>query len=326
MKKMNVSVFNCPGFSGREMDYLKTSFDNVGELELKDLNEYSLRDTDILVVGGVERVITPKMIDKSRIRYIGIHAAGYNNLPANAFDNTIVTNTPNYCFQSVAELGVAYLERIGLFETKDSVFVRARHLIENQKLLNEGNAQFGGIEGIEIGDSYNLTKNYVKGKVVGIVGLGKIGSHIASQLDKLGAKVLYKSRSKKDCPYEESTKEDIFSNADIVYFTCPLSEETRNLVAANDIISLRQGSVLINLAREEIISKEGYQLLYDRTKDGDLFFCDDVTFRPSNGLRVISTPHIGFNTKEAKRRKQDEFISNLSGYMAGKRGKEINQV
>ena len=155
--------------------------------------------------------------------------------------------------------------------------------------------------------------NEINNKKVGIIGLGRIGKKVSKILSSFGAKVYFNDikniKNKKTLNF-------ILKNCDIISIHIPLNKNNKNFISKNKISKLKNGSVIINTSRGEIID-ESY--LIQKLKSGKLFYATDVVSN-ENGVKknkllkletkidnLLISPHIGGLTKESIK-KTDEFI------------------
>lgn len=151
-------------------------------------------------------------------------------------------------------------------------------------------------------------------KVLGIVGMGRIGSNVASRCKAFGMKIMVFDPYIKESRAETvgvtlcDTLEEVLKEADIVTFHTPLTPETHGMMGKEQFALMKDGSVLVNCARGGLVNEEA---LYDAVKSGKLFCAatDVYSAEPpaasGNKLltleNIILTPHIGANTHEGQK-------------------------
>ena len=150
------------------------------------------------------------------------------------------------------------------------------------------------------------------GRVLGVVGLGRIGQAVAARGRAFGMKVVAYD------PYldpavaarqeiELTTLDEVVERADVLTLHVPLTESTRDLLSADRIATMKSGAVLVNCARGGVVDDEALLAALD---DGrlagaalDVFAEEPPTdFRLAQHPKVVATPHIGAQTKEAQER------------------------
>lgn len=176
-------------------------------------------------------------------------------------------------------------------------------------------------------DKTGLVGCEVKGKTVGIIGLGKIGKRTAEIFNCLGAKVLASSRSKhSDTPsyITEVEKEELLRESDIVVLHCPLTPETRGMIGKKELEMMKKSAILVNVARGPVVVEED---LVEALKEGEIAgaLVDVFTAEPPLALstpilsapNTLLTPHVAFATKESMSLRAKIVFENLRAWMDG---------
>ena len=238
------------------------------------------------------------------ISYLGTGAANMIDLPEAAARGITVCNTPGYGDNAVAEHALALL------------FAVARDIPRlDRTLRTEGWDQLA--PGFEL-----------RGKTLGLIGLGGIGSRVAELAGALGMEVLAWTRN----PSPERARrsgvtfaplEAVLGQSDVISLHLLLTPETENLLGAAELDRMKPGAVFINTARAELVDEAA---LIERLRDRriaaagiDVYLQEPLPRdHPLLGLdNVVATPHIGFNTPEATMAMVDFGIDNLVRYFAG---------
>ena len=238
------------------------------------------------------------------ISYLGTGAANMIDLPEAAARGITVCNTPGYGNNAVAEHTLALL------------FAVARDIPRlDRTLRTEGWNQLA--PGFEL-----------RGKKLGLIGLGGIGSRVSELAGSLGMEVLAWTRN----PSPERARrsgvtfaplETVLGECDVISLHLLLTPETQNLLGAAELDRMKQGAVFINTARAELVDEAA---LIARLRAGRIAAAGiDVYLReplprdhPLLALdNVVTTPHVGFNTPEATVALVDMGIDNLIQYFAG---------
>jgi phosphoglycerate dehydrogenase-like enzyme len=215
-----------------------------------------------------------------------------------------VCNVPGYGTDAVAEHAVAL------------IFAAARNVARGDRELRRG--EWCPRSGIEL-----------RGKTLGVVGLGRIGARTAEIGAALGMRVLSWSRNPeseraRSAPGESVALEALFANADFVSLHIPHTAETEGMVDAELLGSMRPGAVLVNTARAELVDQEA---LLEALDDGPLGAAAIDVFEqeppgPAEPLlareNVVATPHVGFYTPEAIERLFSVAIENLLAFEDGR--------
>jgi len=231
------------------------------------------------------------------VRAVGRAGAGVNNIPVDKLSEigVPVFNAPGANANAVKELVVA-----GMLLACRNICLGwdfARGLEGDDgaihKQVEAGKKQFAGFE--------------LKGRTLGVIGLGAIGVKVANVALKLGMQVIgydpqitVQSAWKLSSEVQQAASlDDLFSRVDFVSFHVPLVDATRNILSAERVALMKKGAVILNFARDGIVDERA---VLDALDAGKLYgyVCDF----PSNGLknhqRVIALPHLGASTQEAE--------------------------
>ncbi|MFQ5488559.1 MAG: phosphoglycerate dehydrogenase [Gammaproteobacteria bacterium] len=231
------------------------------------------------------------------LQAVGRAGAGVNNIPVADLSKrgVPVFNAPGANANAVKELVIAgmLLACRNICQAWDF----ARHLEGDDpaihKQAEQGKKQFVGFE--------------LKGRTLGVIGLGAIGIKVANTALKLGMNVMgfdpditVQSAWKLSSEVTQaSSVEDILAHADFITFHVPLVDSTRHMINLERIKYLKPGAVLLNFARHGIVDDEA---VVQAIEDDRLYayVCDFTNNLLKNHQRVITLPHLGASTKEAE--------------------------
>lgn len=178
-----------------------------------------------------------------------------------------------------------------------------------------------------------LTGKDVAGATVGIVGLGRIGEAVGQRFKGFGCKLQYTGRSGPKPEAEAALggatwvpMEQLLATSDIVVLICALTPETRNLIGARELAMMKQGAVLINAARGEVVDQEA--LIAALKARPDLSAGLDVTVpeplpTDSELLKLpncLVLPHIGSASTSCRESMASLSVENL---LAGLEGRDM---
>lgn len=199
----------------------------------------------------------------------------------------IVTHTPKYSTDSVAEYAVFLLMCLA---KKLPIQIKTNYKMEyNHEMLNAE----------------------IKGKTVGIIGLGTIGTRVAELCDNLGMKVIYWSKNQKENNYKRVELDEIFQNADYIIPTFATNNETRKIIS-DERIRLMNGNSLINIIINPV-EIYNHQLVLERAEKNEISYAfeiyDDKTLNEYKG-NVMATAPYSFYTKESIDRLVELWCSN----------------
>ena len=228
--------------------------------------------------------------------------AGVNHIPLDMATEkgVVVFNTPGGNANAVKELVICGL------------LLSSRGIIQGHKFTQN-------IEETNSNDVTNLVESNkktfkgseLKGKTIGIIGLGSIGSLLAQSVESMGMKIIgYDPNISIDSAWQlpkEVEKADdlkyLLSNSDYISIHVPLVNETKNLIAKNNLQHIKKGAKLINLSRGAIVNNEDV-LEALTNKNISCFVTDFPTpemIKRSNEYEdVILMPHLGASTQEAE--------------------------
>lgn len=228
---------------------------------------------------------------------IGRAGAGTNNIPIDAMSarGVPVFNTPGANANAVKELAIAGLLIAARNICDAREYVKGL-LLEGDELnaaVEAGKKQFVGFE--------------LPGKTLGVVGLGAIGVEVANAALALGMKVIgfdpkitVRSAWQLSAGVEHADSiEELFKKADAVSVHVPLVPETKNLVNAERLALMHDGSVLVNFSRGAIVDNDGALKALDSGKLG-AYVCDFPTPELIAHPKVVALPHLGASTTEAE--------------------------
>jgi D-3-phosphoglycerate dehydrogenase len=266
-----------------------------------------IKDVHILGIRSKTQ-ITPKILDAAKkLQAIGCFCIGVNqvDLEYATKNGVVVFNAPYSNTRSVAELV------IGL-----SVML-IRRIPDKNKAAHEG------IWKKDAKGSYEL-----RGKTLGIIGYGNIGSQVSVLAEGMGMKVLfYDTETKLPLGNAEDAKslKELVGKSDIITLHVPETPQTKNLVTKSLLKNFKKGSILINYARGEVVDLEALRDAIVEERLGGAAI-DVYPWEPEkNGDRfqtplqdlpnVILTPHIGGSTEEAQQNIGEDVSNKLYSYL-----------
>lgn len=266
------------------------------------------------------------VLSERGVRLIALRCAGFNNvdLDAAAGAGIRVARVPAYSPHAVAEHAVALIMSLN------------RKTYRAHARVREGNFALDGLLGFDL-----------KQKVVGIIGVGRIGLALARILNGFGCRVIandsMENREFIELGGSYVSLEELVSTSDIISLHCPLTMHTRHLIDGPAIARMKPGVMLINTSRGAVLDTRsiirglkdgtiGYLGLDVYEEEDSLFFedmsnrllLDDVFARLLTFPNVLITGHQGFFTKEAMVAIAATTIENISSFEAS--GKVIHEV
>jgi D-3-phosphoglycerate dehydrogenase len=290
-------------------------FNDKGYANVRKLNGALSEEQLIKEIKNVHMVgirsktkLTAKVIEAAeKLQAIGCFCIGINqvDLASATAHGIAVFNAPYSNTRSVAELVIG------------SSIMLIRRIIDKNKAAHEG------IWNKDATGSYEL-----RGKTLGIIGYGNIGSQLSVLAEGLGMKVIfYDAETKLPLGNAEAKKtlKELVSASDIVSLHVPETASTKNLINKNILKFFKKGGILINYARGEVVDLDALAKAlaegqlggaaidvfpWEPEKNGDKFTS------PLQGLsNVILTPHIGGSTQEAQQNIGDDVSGKLFNYL-----------
>ena len=283
--------------------YTYKIFNNIAEdgLEVLINNSYHVDeiDPDALIIRS--QIISEEDFNSS-LKCIGRAGAGTNNIPVKEATEKgiVVFNTPGANANAVKELVVCgmLLSSRGILE--GNTFAQGLIGQDTSELNKSMEAQKKKFKGSEL-----------KGKTLGIVGLGSIGSLLAQTAEIMGMKIIgYDPYISVDAawrlPKEVEKAETIahlLNNSDYISLHVPLVDSTKNLISKDTLKLFKKGAKLINLSRGGIVNnKDIIHALEEKVISTFVtdFPTPELVLRSSKMNDVILLPHLGASTKEAE--------------------------
>jgi D-3-phosphoglycerate dehydrogenase len=266
-----------------------------------------IRDVHILGIRSKTHISARVFEAAKKLQAIGCFCIGVNqvDLKAATKSGVVVFNAPYSNTRSVAEL----------------VIGAAIMLI--RRIPDKNRSAHDGVWMKESKGSYEL-----RGKTLGIIGYGNIGSQVSVLAESLGMKVIfYDVETKLPLGNAEDAKslKDLLKRADVVTLHVPETPQTKNLINKNNLKFFKKNSILINYARGEVVDLDALKnaMLEGRVsgaaidvypsepeKNGDKFQTP-----LQNISNVILTPHIGGSTEEAQQNIGEDVSLKLFNYL-----------
>ena len=270
------------------------------------------KDADILLTNKTP--IREEVIAKfPRLRYIGVMATGYDCVDVNAASDKgiVVTNVPEYGTDSVAQMAIALL-----LELCHHVQLHSDAVLQGEWSRSKDFC-------------FTLTTQIeLKGKIMGIVGFGRIGKQVARIANALGMKVIVSDKIKQDIEnmpeLEWVEKNELLQRADVISLHCPLFPDTKEMINKKSIAEMKSSAFIINTSRGGLIKDAE---LAEALNNGNIAGAglDVLSVEPpieGNPLigakNCIITPHIAWATKEARGRLMNTLLENLKAFINDK--------
>lgn len=269
-------------------------------------------------IKNAQAVITNKaVLDASLISrlpellYIGVTATGYNvvDVQAATEKGVVVTNIPAYGTDSVAQLVFAHLLNIVNRVELHAASVRAGEWANNMDFAY-----------------WKTPQVELAGKILGIIGFGRIGRKVALIGQALGMRVIFNNRSKvMDAPSGmlQVTVEEAFAQSDVVSINCPLTPQNSEFVNRDLLKMMKPSAILINTGRGGLINEQDLAIALNNETIAAAGL-DVLSVEPpahDNPLltarNCFISPHMAWATNEARQRLMNITVENLQCFKAG---------
>lgn len=300
----------------------------LGKTKLQQINQYisadcvpgikdsytetseMIADYDGLLATGIKKVDKALMDKAPNLKIISKYGVGYDDIDiAYAKEkNILVANTPNSVTAPTADLAAGLLLSLSL---QISVTDRA---IRNKNLKGWYSPALPSIAS--------------NNKILGIIGMGRIGKAVAKRMLPFGMKIVYYQRTPLPKAVEEAYQatylslENLLQQADIVSLHTPLNATTRHLIGAPQLALMKPSALIVNTARGSVIDEVALITALENKQIAGAaldVFANEPTI-PDAFLKmdnVVLTPHIGTGSGEARQEMFNECVGNLVEYFSG---------
>lgn len=303
------------------------SWEALGELTVYDRTSLTDQQEVIDRIGDAEIVITNKTPISKQVfdacpgmKYIAVLATGYNVVDyVYAREKGIaVSNVPAYGTASVSQFSIALLLEI------------CHHIGHHAQTVKEGRWQ-----NCQDWCYWDYPLIELEGKTMGIIGFGRIGQAEGRVAKALGMKVIAHDLYPNDTGRaigEYVDLDTLFAQADVVSLHCNLTPENTGLINKQTIAKMKDGVILINNARGQLINEQD---VADALNSGKIAAAGlDVVYsepiKADNPLlkakNCLITPHISWAPMESRQRIMDCTVENVKGYLQGQLRNVVNGV
>ena len=267
-----------------------------------------LKDCDCLLL-GFQVPIGRDIFDVApQLKFINILATAYGTVDLGAAKEkgVVVCNLGGYSTESVAEFVLA------------AILHQVRNIDEGLKRARSGNYSFEGIRARELKNS-----NF------GVIGLGHIGNRVAELASGFGAHVSYWSRTKKDNAFQYLELNELLSTCQYISVNVAETPETTKLLHKDNLPLIKPGSILMSTVPPPVIDtdalaewlvKKDVTFIFDHP--GEMQKSDLDTLKAFDNCVIY--PPIAFVSDEARIAKQEIFVANMRGFLAGKIQNKVN--
>ncbi len=267
----------------------------------------AIKDVHLVGIRSKTQLTANVLKAAKKLQAVGCFCIGVNQVDLQAATDCgiAVFNAPYSNTRSVAEL------------------VIGASIMLIRRIPDKNNAAHKGEWLKDAKGSYEL-----RGKTLGIIGYGNIGTQVSVLAESLGMKVMFYDVETKlplGNATDAKTLKDLLSQADIVTLHVPETVQTKNLINKNNLKYVKKGSIIINYARGEVMDLPALAKCIESGQVAgaavDVFPVEpekngDVFQSPLQGLpNVLLTPHIGGSTEEAQQNIGEDVSNKLLNYL-----------
>lgn len=265
---------------------------------------------DALITRGGMKVTRELMASSPRLRAIGVHGIGCDHVDLTAARELgkTVLNTPDALTVTVAEMAVAML----------LAATRRVAAADRAVRVGEWSRKYRDLVGVELA-----------GKIVGLVGMGRIGAETARRLRSFDVTLLYWSRTRHSqleaelgIAYSELT--DLLARSDVVSLHVPGTKETHHLIGEAELATMKPTAILVNTARGRVVDEVALveALRHGRIAGAALDVFETEPLPRDSPLtsmeNVVLAPHLSASSKEAMQRMAKQVAQGILDVISGK--------
>jgi glyoxylate reductase len=264
-----------------------------------------IAEKDALVSLLTDAIDRPVIDAAPNLKVIANVAVAFNNVDVAyaASRGIVVTNTPDVLTESVADF------------TWSLILAITRRLAEGERLLRRGEWKGWALD--------LLLGTELRGKQLGLVGVGRIGRAVAARAPAFGVKVAYTSRRELDGVGEPMSLDRLLLTSDIVSLHVPLTSETRHLIDRRALTRMKRSAYLINTARGPVVDEEALAwALQQHLLAGAALDVYEHEPKVHSDLlhleNVLLVPHLASGTTETRTAMADLAVENVLAVLAGR--------
>jgi glycerate dehydrogenase len=291
-----------------------SGFESLGEVEVFQTTspaqvQERITNCDVIVTNKV-KITDELMACGNTLKLICVAATGMNNVDLEAAKKRDITvkNVVGYSTDSVIQ------------HTFTILFYLIGHSRYYDAYVKEGTYSRSEI-------FTDISKPFfeIKGKKWGIIGLGSIGKGVANIAKTFGAELFYYSTSgrNRSDDYQRMNLDELLKSCDIISVHAPLNEQTNNLLDYEQLLTCKEGAVVLNLGRGGIINEEAVARIVD---EKNIYFGLDVLAQEpmrenhpllsvKNQENIYITPHIAWASVEARATLIARVVRNIQEHL-----------
>ncbi len=287
-------------------------FDGIDNAIPRDLLFEKVKDIEGLLPLLTERIDAELLDAGKNLKVVSNYAVGFNNIDIKAATERgiYVTNTPGILTETTADAAFALLMAISRRIPEADRHIRSKGWIHAW-----GPKMFIGSD--------------VHGKTLGILGMGRIGTAMATRAKGFDMKVIYHDVYRREDLEEElgieyQPKDDVISSADFLSLHVPLTPETHHLISTRELESMKKTAFLINTSRGPVIDEEALaEALQKKVIAGaglDVFEKEPLNHNSPllNLDNIVLTPHLASGSIETRTKMATTAATNLASVLMHK--------
>ena len=318
---MKIVVLDKPRENPGEIDW--SALYELGQVEMNQRLPQEeilshIQDADIILLNKSN--LTAEMLQQCRnLKFISVIATGYNTVDVKAAAELgiPVSNVPSYGTEGIGQHAIALLLEV------------TNHVGHHDAQVRTGRT--GGPRDWCFWDYPNME---LENKVMGVVGMGRIGQITARAAQAFGMKVLaydtYQNPALESDTLRYCSLDELLSSADVISLHCPLFPETENMINRESIAKMKDGVILINNSRGALVDEEA---LAEALNSGKIYGAgldtvrDEPIARDNPLLKARNcyiTPHISWTAVEGRQRLATYAVENVAAFLRGQPKNIVN--
>jgi glyoxylate reductase len=282
--------------------YPGPAFAELEDVEVLALSELGSPRPDVEALAVANEPVPLDLLPG--LRLVANFGVGYDRLGIEGLRSrgVAISNTPGVLDAATADLTFAL------------ILAARRRVVEGDQRVRGGEWTGSWADG--------LLAEEITGSTLGIIGLGRIGRAVARRAQGFELRVLYTQRTRIDTELGEyRVLDDLLAEADIVSIHAPRTPETEGLLDAHRLSLLKDGAVLVNTARGDIVDEAALvaELVSGRIRAGlDVFAHEPHVPKDLLPLsNVVLTPHLGSGTRQTREAMTSLVVENIRAFERG---------
>ena len=265
-----------------------------------------IKGKNAVVVAALDKIDKDVVDAGSDLKIIANVAVGYNNLdvPYARSKGIVLTNTPDVLTESTANMAITL------------ILAATRRIVEGDRLVRRGDWKGFSLD-FMIGSE-------IRGKQLGIIGLGRIGRAVAEKAKQFGMTIAYHNASGRVVPgYESMSFDQLLATSDVISVHVPLSPQTKHLIDRTAFSRMKRSAYFINTSRGPVVDEDAlaWALREGIIKGAGLdVYEEEPKVHP--GLlaleNVVLVPHMASATSETRAAMYDLVARNVVNVLTGK--------